>query len=606
MKHVTASAPETGTPIGAPNAHLLEHQLRLMCRLSPSALWGGIVVAALMAWVVAVERQVAAICWFAGLVAISFARMALHAYFLRHAAKLDIRAWRNWILFGLALNGFVWAIPEIWFVPQDSARQTVLGLLAVGIAATAISSLATVPYAYEAFLLPFMLPIAISYLPLDENSRMVGIGIVLFVLAMLRISQRHRDTISGLLRLQIDLQTQIAQRERTEAELRVAKAQAEAANHAKSLFLANVSHELRTPLNGVLGMAELLMRETSGKQLRRAETIRKAGLRLLRIINDLLDLARLEAGALQIVRSEFAPHRLTTETVELMQEPAGRKGLALTVDIDAAVAERAVSDPGRIQQVLTNLVDNAVKFTERGFVEVRLTSSPTETTDEPRMKLRWEVRDTGPGIPVESQDRLFKAFSQLDPSATRRHGGVGLGLAISRQIAEALNGSIGVTSAPGTGSTFWFEIPVTLPVHAPELAAPATASPTGRQGRILIVEDNATNRELVAEVLQSVGYTAVTATNGEEALARLSSEEFDLVLMDWHMPVLDGLTATRRWRAIERAQGRARIPVVAVTASVQDNEREACLAAGMDDFLAKPFTGDGLLAMVDRWVRSTR
>lgn len=560
-------------------------------------------MAALMTWLVAHgDRGLAALGWFTTIVAVSIGRMVLQTYFLRHLARLDLLRWRTYILCGLAVHGLFWGVPEMCLVPDEPAKQTVLGLLAVGIAATAIISLAVVPHAYEAFLLPFMLPIAISYLPRDENFGLVGIGILLFVLAMIRIARRQQEAMSDLLRLQLDLQTQIAQRERTEAELRVAKAQAEAANQAKSLFLANVSHELRTPLNGVLGMAELLMRETSGKQLKRAETIRNAGLRLLRIINDLLDLARLEAGTLHVATAEFSPRRLTIETVELMHEPASKKGLALEVDIDDAVAERAVSDPGRIQQVLTNLVDNAVKFTERGSVQVRLTHRPDD--DATRTVLRWEVRDTGSGISAEAQDRLFKAFSQLDPSATRRYGGVGLGLAISRQIVETLGGAIDVSSEPGTGSAFWFEVPVTIPTQAAEPATPGKGPQTQRQGRILIVEDNVTNRDLAAEILQRAGYTVVTADHGEEALGLLARERFDLVLMDWHMPVLDGLSATRRLRALESSQGRARTPVVALTASVQANERDACLAAGMDDFLAKPFTLDGLVAMADRWVRN--
>jgi CheY-like chemotaxis protein/anti-sigma regulatory factor (Ser/Thr protein kinase) len=295
--------------------------------------------------------------------------------------------------------------------------------------------------------------------------------------------------------------------------------------------------------------------------------------------------------------------------VELLLEHATKKGLALTATVAASVPNRVSSDAGRIQQVLSNLLDNAIKFTANGSVSIVVTAQDLPTTDggAPRMKVRWEVRDTGIGIPADAQLRLFKPFSQLDDSATRRFGGAGLGLAISRQLIEALGGSIGLTSAANVGTTFWFEVPCDIVVlkQAPSYVASLLPAKK-RAGHVLVVEDNPINRELAAEMLQASGLAVTTANDGEQALARIATIGFDLVLMDWHMPVMDGLTATRRLRLMEESQRRPRLPVIALTASVLPGDREACEAAGMDGFVAKPFSYDDLTAVLDRWLPAER
>jgi signal transduction histidine kinase/ActR/RegA family two-component response regulator len=615
------SAPQTARespPTAAAfETRLLETQLALVCRLSRAALRSGIFVGALIAWILSSDSSVRGLlAWLALLAGVTVGRLWLQAHYLRHAARLDARRWLNIVLGGLAINGFVWAIPGIWLVPQDPARQTVLAILSIGIAATAIASLAPVRHAYTSLLLPFMLPISASYVALDDNFRMVALGIVLFIVAMLRIARQQHNAINELLQVQLDLQAQINQRERTEAELRIAKAEAEAANRAKGQFLANMSHELRTPLNGILGMSELLMRETTGKPLKHAQTVRNAGMRLLRIISDILDLSRMEAGALRMSHSDFSPRAMTAEVVELLLDHTAKKRLALTASVDAVVPHCVASDAGRIQQVLTNLLDNAIKFTTSGGVAIIVTARTEAVSGKERSIVRWEVRDTGIGIAIDAQERLFKPFSQLDESATRRFGGTGLGLAISRQLIEALGGTIGLTSAPNVGTTSWFEVPCDIVAATQRPAtmssgnppwklahSPEQVSARQRTGRILVVEDNPINRELASEMLQAAGCSVVTANDGEEALARLATTPpFDLVLMDWHMPIMDGLTATRRLRAMEQAQRMVRLPVVALTASVLPGDREACEAAGMDGFVAKPFSYDDLTALLNRWL----
>lgn len=585
---------------------LLETQLALVCRLSPAALRSGIAVAALIAWVLSSDNSLSSVlAWLVLLTGVSVARMWLQSHYLRHMAQLDAHRWLNFILIGLAINGFVWGMPALLLVPADPARQTVLAILTIGIAATAMSSLAPVRQAYAVLLMPFMLPVAASYALLDENFRTVAFGIVLFIIAMLRIARRQHFALHELLQLQLDLQEQIAQRELKETELQAAKAEAEAANRSKSQFLAKMSHELRTPLNGVIGMSELLIRETTGKSLKHAQTVRNAGMRLLRIISDILDMSRLEAGALTMTYSEFAPREMTSEVVELLLEHASKKNIALSASVDATVPQRVASDVGRIQQVLTNLADNAIKFTTQGSVAIVVTSRAGVSTEggAERSIVRWEVRDTGIGIPADAQGRLFKPFSQLDDSTTRRFGGAGLGLAISRQLVEALGGSIGLASVPNVGTTFWFEVPCEVVVVKQSLTyVPSLVARKKYAGRVLIVEDNPINRELAAEMLQAAGCSVTTANDGEQALARIAAASFDLVLMDWHMPVVDGLTATRRLRALERAQNSARLPVIALTASVLPGDREACEAAGMDGFVAKPFAFEDLDAVLDRWL----
>jgi CheY-like chemotaxis protein len=265
-----------------------------------------------------------------------------------------------------------------------------------------------------------------------------------------------------------------------------------------------------------------------------------------------------------------------------------------------------LSDVGRLQQVLSNLVDNAIKFTAQGSVAIVVTAKPSATHAEQAI-VRWEVRDTGLGIAADAQLRLFKPFSQVDESSTRKFEGTGLGLAISKQIVEMLGGRIGLTSAPNAGATFWFEVPCEVVQQKAEPTYVATRDISHpRTGRVLIVEDNPINRELAAEIVQSVGCSVTTASDGEQALARLADGEFDLVLMDWHMPIMDGLAATRRLRVVEQAQGRARLPVIALTASVLPGDREACEAAGMDGFIAKPFSYDDLLGVLDRYLPAAR
>jgi len=552
--------------------------------------------------------------------------------------------------------------------------------------------------------------------------------------AQLALGQRRTEALAGE---RDHLQRAMQQQDMLERELLQAKQAAEAAALAKGEFLATMSHEIRTPLNGILPMLDLIARGQLGTDQRQMlATATVSSQQLLRIVDDILDYSRLEAKGLDLEITTFNLRELLEGIVQLMQRSAEAKGLAVSLELDPAVRLSVRGDPVRLRQVLGNLMVNAIKFTERGQIRLKVTRLGENASQH---QLRFEVIDTGIGIDGSQQARLFQSFSQADASTTRIYGGTGLGLAICKRIIDLMHGDIGVSSTPRHGATFWFEIPLlkvagdlpTVPattrallisedplliqrlqrvlqqydirLHAVDsasaaldiLRAPvrpgiepdlawviadthalrhgATAlhravlhdarTPTPRllwlQGeeplaallregtqmlprdtdetllhallrpaqvsarpapllgnaeassapveapqlglRLLLVEDNSTNLLVAQRLLQVLGCTVTTATDGEQGLQQLQAHRFDLVLMDCQMPVLDGYSATRRWREQEAGQGRTRLPIVAMTANAMAGDRERCLQAGMDDYLSKPVNRESLQACLLRW-----
>jgi signal transduction histidine kinase/ActR/RegA family two-component response regulator len=539
----------------------------------------------------------AATIWALVMLLVAALRFGLNKLYLDSgAAQRHRTVWRRAFVVGSVIQGLAWgalALPVITMTPE-------LRLLAytVLVAITAFALFPCMPYfpAFAALSVSILGCIAVSTQLVPPPLAALTLSLAgVYTVAILLAARRMGVFFGDVTRARLE-----------SAELSRA---ASAANAAKSEFVANMSHEIRTPMNGLLGLAELMLGDNlSAKQRERVELMLASGQQLLAVINDVLDFSKIEAGELRIENVGFDVRELVERATQLHSVVALEKQLDLTVEIDNRLPQRAQGDPLRLWQVLNNLLGNACKFTDAGGITLRarlVSATPSDLALSRR--LRFEVEDTGVGLDENQLEELFAPFRQADSSTTRRYGGTGLGLSIAKRLVEAMGGTIGAQGRQGKGALFWFEVPlVEEPQGAQRQRIESTAPPQADlalQGRrILVVEDNPVNLLVADAMLRTLGVDVTTAQDGEAALQCMRLGQFDAVLMDCQMPVMDGYEAVREWRRDERARGPARLPVIALTANALTGDRERCLEAGFDDHLGKPYRREDMEAVLAHWL----
>ena len=601
----TETPPERMAPAGHPEPHysadverqVRAAQVRLIYNRARTSNLMAPVASALLCWLLwnLFDHRLLA-GWFVLMVLVAVWREALHQGFARNA-HANTTAWGLRYDCALFATGVAYGLLGTALLPRNEPATAAILLAAlVAIASVATVVLSTRLRSTLACSLPILIPAIVHQLTQATRlSTFAGLGMLVFLGLIVAEGRRASEHTLAMLRLRFRMDELGLQRQQ-------ALDLAQRSSAVKSQFLATMSHEMRTPLHGILGVTRLLQSapadNPAADRAHRLEMIERTGEHLLGLINDVLDYSRIEGGHLRVEMTDFELAALVESVADLARVSAAEKGLALVLDLRVPSPCWVHSDPARLRQVLLNLAGNAVKFTEQGSVQLSVQRAPSGATT-------IEVTDTGPGIAADQHELIFTAFHQTDGSFGRKHGGTGLGLTISRELARALGGELVCTAAPQGGARFVLDLP--LPPGAPVVVAPAGAKAVlALSGRVLVAEDNPVNALVTEALLLRTGLAVDVVTDGAQAVARAASTHYDLILMDCQMPGVDGFEATARIRAAERATGANAVPIVALTANALESDRLRSIAAGMNDHLAKPFHEQELNALLSRFLAAAR
>jgi signal transduction histidine kinase/CheY-like chemotaxis protein/HPt (histidine-containing phosphotransfer) domain-containing protein len=552
--------------------------------------------------------------WFLVLMAVSVLRWhqsKQFAYLSQTIASFELEAWQYRTRAGALLSGLLWGIAGIWLYPAaDPNRETFLCLILLGMCSAGMPLQAPVQGAFTLFASAILIPISLFLILKGGIIYLVlAITALLKLYALIVSANRYRCNIAESQRLRFENETLISSLTKSNESALVAKNEADLANQAKSQFLANMSHEIRTPMNAILGLTHLALQGTLEKQRDYLYRIDDSAKLLLHILNDILDFSKIEAGKITLEQVDFNLQEVLNRLNSIAMAQAQEKQIDFKIEVASDTPRYLKGDPFRLSQVLMNLVNNAIKFTSVGQVLVTVTPLPTLDADE--IALLYSIKDTGIGIPIEQQHLLFQAFTQADSSTTRKFGGTGLGLAIAKRLAQRMGGSITLESEYGKGSTFHFlgrfkqgDPNACIKLHEAKAMSLMGVDPCEslRGIQILVAEDSVMNQQIITELLEKAEAKVFIADNGLDAVHLARQQQFDIVLMDIQMPVMDGLRTTQELRKMPHY---ANIPIIALTANVFQTDIEQCFAVGMNDHIGKPIQVNELFSKLDRLLRAS-
>lgn len=563
-------------------------RIRYLYRHAPTGLAVNLMVVLAITWLLwqHIPSQ-ALLLWSSALILVLAARAYHVRYFNRkQPIDSDISNWRTGFLIGTTLTGALWGLLGLIFLPSDFETRFFLSFILGGLTAGAVSVIGSVLRVYWSYLIVIIVPMSVMFIFSGNKIEIVmGWLMLLYMSTMMANSIIYRRSVTR----SIELSNQLI-----------------AANRAKSDFLAKMSHEIRTPMSGVLGIIELLLRgDLNEKQRHYAEIIRRSGHTLLIIINDLLDFSKLEAGKMALEQALFSPRQIIEDIIDLFEQRIEESDIELIKEIPDSLPNTLQGDPDRLNQILYNLVGNAIKYTQKG--EIRLRTFVVQENSGTYL-LRFEIQDSGIGIPIDQQDKIFDAFYQSFGGTYKSTRGTGLGLAIAKGLAEVMDGEIGLDSKSGEGTCFWFtarfgktskSVTEKQPVNKKRVQ---NGTITQYNAHILLAEDDVINQYVTTDSLKLYGCHVTITANGQDTIKAFSEGNHDLILMDCMMPVMDGYQTTEEIRHLEKKRGQPAIPIVALTAHAVSGIREQCTEAGMDDYLSKPFTPDQIGEVLHRWI----